>query len=288
MDKNLEVISLCTRHKNSNFSVEDISFSIPKGSILGIIGENGAGKTTTLNMILGLKKKTSGSVKIFGKDYDGENTDIKEEMGVVFDDIYLPNQLTAKEISSIYKNIYKKWDEEFFIKTLERFQISLLKKIKDYSKGMQRMLSIVVGMSHHPRLLILDEPTSSLDPVKRQDILRLFQEYVENGENSILFSSHITTDMEKVADYVVFIKAGRIVFCEEITKLIYEYGLVRCSGEAFDRIPKKQMIAHQKQDYQNLVLVRSREGIEHIGGRVSVENPALEDIMNLFSRGVIA
>ena len=287
MDKNLEVISLCTRHKNSNFSVEDISFSIPKGSILGIIGENGAGKTTTLNMILGLKKKTSGSVKIFGKDYDGENTDIKEEMGVVFDDIYLPNQLTAKEISSIYKNIYKKWDEEFFIKTLERFQISLLKKIKDYSKGMQRMLSIVVGMSHHPRLLILDEPTS-LDPVKRQDILRLFQEYVENGENSILFSSHITTDMEKVADYVVFIKAGRIVFCEEITKLIYEYGLVRCSGEAFDRIPKKQMIAHQKQDYQNLVLVRSREGIEHIGGRVSVENPALEDIMNLFSRGVIA
>lgn len=287
MDNNLEVISLCTRYKNSDFSVEDISFLIPKGSILGVIGENGAGKTTMLNTIIGLKEKTSGSVKIFGKDYDGENMDIKEELGVVFDDIYLPNQLTAKEISSVYKNIYKKWDEKFFIKTLEKFQISVSKKIKDYSKGMQKMLSIAVGMSHHPRLLILDEPTSSLDPVKRQDLLGLFQEYVENGENSILVSSHITTDLEKVADYVMFIKAGKIVFCEEITKLIYEYGLVRCSGEIFDRIPKKQMIVYQNRDYQNLVLVKNRTGIEDMGSRVSVENPALEDIMKLFSRGVI-
>lgn len=283
----LKVDSLSANYKSSNFSIKNISFSIPNGSIVGMIGENGAGKTTILNSILGLKKKNKGVVKVFGKEFDGKDVNIKEQIGIVFDDIYLPKILTAKEVSRIYNNIYRNWDHKYFLETLEKFNILPSKKIQDYSKGMQKMFSIVMATAHYPKLLILDEPTSSLDPVKRQELLKLFQEFVENGKNSILFSSHITTDLEKISDYVIFIKDGVKVFAEETTKLVYEYGLVRCTKEDFNKISQDKMIVYQIEDYQNLVLVNNRDGIELLGSNLVVENPTLEEIMNLFSRGVV-
>ena len=282
MLNNLEVTSLNVGYKNSDFLVENVSFSIPKGKILGMVGENGAGKTTIFNTILGLKLKKSGEVKIFGQKMDENRTSILEKIGVVFDDIYLPEQLTAKEISHIYMKIYQQWDLDFFEKTLKRFEIPLDKKVKNYSKGMQKTLSIILGMAHHPKLLLLGEPTASLDPVKRHEILELFQEFIEDGEKSILFSSHITNDLERIADYVVFIKNGKKILDAEVTDIIYKYGIVRCTTQELGRIPKEIIVSYQKKAYNNVVLVNDRT---ELSDKLVIENPTFEEIMNMFVKG---
>lgn len=283
----LQVDSLSASYENSDFSIKDISFSIPCGFIIGMIGENGSGKTTIFNSILGLKKKDNGTVKIFGEEFDGKDVNIKTDIGVVFDDIYLPDVLTAKQVSNIYNSIYKNWDELYFLKMLERFNILPSKQIKNYSRGMQKMLSIVIAMSHKPKLLILDEPTASLDPVKRQELLVIFQEFIEDGENSILFSSHITTDLEKISDYIIFIKNGEKVFAEETNKLIYEYGLIKCVKEEFDKIPKNQIVAYKDVEHQKIILIDNRYGIKPLEAKLVIENPTLDEIMDLFSKGIV-
>lgn len=287
MDSILEVKNIEKTYPNNGFKLNKINFNVPKGSIVGIIGENGSGKTTTLNLILGLKSKDGGSAKIFGREFNIDDIDTKEKIGVAFDEIYLPSNLNAKEISNIYKSIYNGWDEKYFFSNLSNFGIDNGKKIGDYSKGMQKMLSIVVAMSHSPELLILDEPTSSLDPVKRSEVLEKFLEYIENGERSIVFSSHITTDIEHICDHVVFINKGNLIFASPTIELLYENCIVRCTSESFNKLNKSNMIAYLQKNNQVVVLLKSRDDLDKSIDNIIIENPTLEEIMNIYSKGIV-
>ena len=287
MENILEVKNIEKTYPNDGFKLNKINFDVPKGSIVGIIGENGSGKTTTLNLILGLKSKDGGTVKIFGREFNIDDVDIKEKIGVSFDEIYLPSNLNAKEISKIYKSIYHGWDEKYFFNSLSNFGIDNGKKIGDYSKGMQKMLSILIAMSHSPELLILDEPTSSLDPVKRSEVLEKFQEFIENGDRSIVFSSHITTDIEHICDYVVFINRGNLIFASPTIDLLYKNCIARCTSESFNKLDKSNMIVYLQKNNQVVVLLKSRDDLDQSIDNIIIENPTLEEIMNIYSKGTI-
>ena len=216
MNKAIEIKNLVKKYGTS-FKLGELTLNIPSGYIIGLIGENGAGKTTLIKSILNILHIDRGSIKIFDKDYKKEESLIKEEIGVVLDNSFFPEILLVKDIDSVMKNIYKKWDTELFYNYLNDFDIDKDKQIKALSKGMRKKLEIATALSHHPKLLILDEPTSGLDPVVRQDILNVFQKFVSDDKHTILLSTHITSDLEHIAD--------KIVFIDEVQFLIF-YSLV--------------------------------------------------------------
>ena len=200
------------RKNYKDFQLKDISFSVPKGCIMGFVGENGAGKTTTLKGILNLINRDGGSVEIFGMDNIKDEKKIKEDIGVVFDECCFYDSLNPKESSKIMKRIYKNWDGKIFNDYLKKFQIPDKKIIKEFSKGMKMKLSIAIALSHKPKLLIMDEATSGLDPIVREEILDIFLDFIQDEEHSILMSTHITGDLDKIADYITFINNGEIIF----------------------------------------------------------------------------
>ena len=202
----------------TDFVLDNVSFSVPNGSIVGLIGENGAGKSTIINAVLGLIQKNSGCISLFGKN-ELDNT-VKEQIGVVFDGSIYPENLSPKKINQIMQYIYNSWDKQTFFNLLNQFSIPLDKQIKKFSKGMKMKLAISVALSHQPKLLILDEATSGLDPVIRDDILDMLLEFMQNEEHSILLSSHITNDLEKIADYIVFIHEGQVAFFKSKDELM--------------------------------------------------------------------
>lgn len=263
----------------------DVSFKVPYGSILGIIGENGSGKTTIMSIILNIKKMSGGKIEIFSESMKVDDTNLKEKLGVSYDDNCFPDIINASEVSSIMSNIYTNWDEDYYISMLRKFNISPFKKIGKYSKGMKKALSIISALAHHPQLLILDEPTSDLDPVHREEMLGLFLEFIEDDRNSIVFSSHITTDIEKIADYVTFLDNGRTVVTEEKDKLIYNYGIIRCGKEGLSVIDEEDIIALLKRDYEFTVLVPNQEKYQNLNHNLTVENPTLEEMLYLLSKG---
>lgn len=208
MNKNALTVSGLTK-KYKEFSLSDVSFEVPQGAIVGLIGENGAGKSTTINAILDLTHKDAGEISIMGTPIEELTMDMKEKIGVVFDGTNFSEELTPKKLNKVLKGIYASWDEDFFISLLKKLSLPFQKKIKSFSKGMKAKLSIAVAFAHHPKLLILDEATSGLDPIVRDHILDMFLDFVQDEENSILVSSHITTDLEKVADYIDFFQTKR-------------------------------------------------------------------------------
>ena len=209
MENNIELKNVSKKYKD--FELKDISFNVPQGCIVGLIGENGAGKTTTIKSILNITK-AEGDIKIFGKDNKKDEKEIKEKIGVVLEDSFLSDYLTAKQINSIMKDIYEIWDENKYRNLLKQFNLPTNKLIKDFSSGMKMKLKIATAISHNSKVLILDEPTSGLDPVVRNEILDIFRKYVEEDETrSILFSTHITTDLEHLSDYILFIENGKIM-----------------------------------------------------------------------------
>lgn len=283
-EKILEISNLKASYSDSDFSL-NVSLDIPKGYIIGLIGENGAGKTTFINSILGIKKIDSGNFNYWGEEFDIDNINLKSRIGVCFDDIYLPKNLKLYQVEKIYSGIYKKWDKAFFYNTLKKFDISVEKRIEECSKGMQKMFSIILTLSASPDFLILDEPTSALDPVKRKDVLELFQDFIMEEEKSILFSSHITTDIEQIADIVVYMRKGKIQFVEPITKLLNDYVILRCSEQVFEANKLENMIAYRKRSNSYEILLSSYEGLEL--DSFIIDTPKLEDIMNIYSKGVV-
>ena len=203
----LAISGLCKRYQS--FALEDVGFSLPEGSIMGFIGENGAGKTTTLKLILNEVRRDAGEIRIFGKDNIRDEIEVKKQIGVVFDEICFYDELTAGDVGKILRRVFRTWDQPLFEKYLREFGLPQKKKIKEYSKGMKMKFSIASAISHHPRLLLLDEATSGLDPIVRSDILDLFLDFIQDEGCSVLFSSHITTDLERVADYVTFLHKGQ-------------------------------------------------------------------------------
>lgn len=283
MDNILEIKNLTKQYPG--FKLDHVSFEVPKGCIMGLIGENGAGKSTTLNAILDLIIKDEGSILFWGKELTAKDSSIKEDIGVVFDEINFYDTLTPAKIEKILAAAYKQWDKEEYYRLMKRFQLPVNKEIKTFSKGMKMKLNISAALSHHPKLLILDEATSGLDPVMRDDILDVFLDFVQDEEHSILMSSHISTDLEKVADYITFFHQGKHVFTLPKDQLIYNYGIIRCGAAVFDSIDKDDVLAYRKCDYQWEVLVANREKARRRYKNGIVDNATIDDILLLYIKG---
>lgn len=282
MDNILEVRNLTKQY--ADFTLDHVSFSIPKGTIMGLIGENGAGKSTTINAILDLIHKDDGTVTFWGQELSSAKQ-LKEDIGVVFDGINFYETLTAAKVEKISQTAYKQWDDRLYREYLNRFQLPADKEIKTFSKGMKMKLCIAVALSHRPKLLILDEATSGLDPVMRDDILDVFLEFVQDEEHSIMISSHITTDLEKVADTITFIHQGKVLFCKAKDELLYHYGIIRCGAAIFDEIDKSEILAYRKEDYQWNVLVADKEKARRRYKNAVVDDAAIDDILLLYVKG---
>ncbi len=283
MENILEVHHL--NKKYNSFALKDVNLILPKGMIMGLIGENGAGKSTTMKAILNLIEVDSGEVKIFGLDMKENERQIKEDVGVVLDDSFLSEYLTPNDLHHIMKNIYRNWDEQLYFKYLKDFKLSKDKLVKEYSSGMKMKLKIIVALSHHAKLLILDEPTSGLDPVARNDILDLFRDFIQNEECSILVSSHITSDLEHIADYITFINDGSIILSATRDELLDEYGIVKCSKEEFSKLVKKDYVKYKKNRYGYEVLVKNKKAIKDKYDIKVIDKPTIEDIMLIYIKG---
>ena len=283
MENNIEVNNLSKKY--DGFELKNINFAVPKGSIVGFVGENGAGKTTTIKSILNITN-ANGNIKILGKDIKQHEKEIKQNIGVVLDDSFLSDYLTAKQINSIMKDIYKEWNESKYINYLKQFNLPTNKLLKDYSSGMKMKLKIATAISHNTKLLILDEPTSGLDPVVRNEILDIFRNYIEEDETrSIFISTHITTDLEHISDYIVFIEKGEIIFNIPTAELLENYGIIKCSKEEFLNIDKQDYIRFKKEKYQYEVLTDNKENIIRKYNITTIDKPSIEDIMLLYVKG---
>lgn len=277
MEYAVRVNNLCKDYPD--FSLHDISLDIPMGSIMGLIGENGSGKSTTIKAMLDVVKRDSGDVEILGLNLKEREQDIKEEIGVVFGDSQFPDFLTAGQISGILGNVYKKWDGALFTSYLSRFSLPEKKRVKEYSRGMAMKLAIAAALSHHPRLLILDEATSGLDPVARDEILDLFFDFIEDGEHSVLIASHITSDLDKVADYITMIHEGRILFTEEKDALLEDLGVLRCGEAEFARLKDIRTVGSRRNPYGMEALIHGREEVKMRYPELVVDRTNIEEIM---------
>ena len=284
MQRNVLAVNNLTK-KYQDFVLDKISFSVPCGTIVGLIGENGAGKSTTINAILGLINYDSGNIELLGKRDTELDDSVRNQIGVVFDGSNYPDVLSAQKLNRVFKQIYSTWDESKFFALLKKMSLPMDKKIKEFSKGMKMKLSIAAALSHNSKLLVLDEATSGLDPVVRDDILDMFLEFVQDENNSILVSSHITSDLEKVADYIVFIHEGRVVFCKSKDELRYKYGIIRCGAAQFDTIDKEEVIVYRKQDYEWEVLIADREKAQRKYPKAVIDPATIDEIMLLYIKG---
>lgn len=281
MNNCIEIKNLTKTYEN--FKLDNVSFNLPMGSIMGLIGENGAGKTTTLSLILNTIKKDSGEIKIFGLDNITHEKEIKEQIGVVLSESYFHDHLTTKDISEIMKNIYKSWDSNQFESYLSKFNLPSKKIIKEYSKGMKTKLSIAVALSHNPKLLILDEATSGLDPIIRNELLDVFLDFIQDEKHSILISSHITSDLEKIADYITFINNGKIIFSKTKDSLSNDYAVLKCGINDFEKVKKEHIIGHRKNQFGYEVLLDNKQSVLY--GDFIKEKATIEDIMLFYVRG---
>lgn len=273
MENVLKITNLSKSYKD--FKLDNVNIELPKGCIMGFIGENGAGKSTTIKLILDLIHRDSGSINILGKDNKKELTSIKEHIGVVMDECFFPENISAKDINLIMNNIYKTWDENKFNNLLKNFSLPEKKIIKEYSRGMKMKISIAVALSHDSKLLILDEATSGLDPIIRDEILDVFLEFIQDEEHSIFVSSHIISDLEKICDYITFIHKGKIIFSEAKDSLLESYGILKCSTDVFNGIDKSIIKGFRKNSFGVEALVLKNK----LRGNYTIDKASIEDIM---------
>lgn len=285
MENILELQQVSKSFPKSDFMLDQVSFSLPYGTIMGFVGENGAGKTTTIGCILNTVTKDSGTVKLFGREMLDEDTDMREKIGVVYDGDNFPSYWTAKQLSQVMEGLYTQWDQALFQKYLEDFHLPVKQKIKYYSRGMAMKLALAAALSHHPQLLILDEATSGLDPIMRDKMLDVFLEFVQEEDHSILLSSHITSDLEKVADYITFIHNGKLIMTVSKDDLAYHYAVMRCRESQFLALDPGDILAYQKRDFQIDVLVSDGKAAQRKYKGVVVDHVSIDEIMLLMVKG---
>lgn len=278
---NLEIQNL-TKHF-PHFSLQNLSMNVPVGSIVGFVGENGSGKTTTLKLILNLLHRDEGTITLFGQDNIACENEVKRRIGVVFDSLCITEQAKLKQVDAILKGIYPDWDSPYFFRLCEQFQLPDNLPAKKFSKGMKMKLSIATALAHHPQLLLLDEPTSGLDPVVRNEILDLFLDFIQQEDHSILFSSHITSDIEKVADYVVMLHDGQVVCQESKDTLLYEYGVLKCSSDQFYKVAEGDILCRRKTSHGYELLVRDKTAMAHKYPDMVMDNLTIEQLMLFYS-----
>lgn len=263
------------------FTLDNVSFSVPRGTVMGFIGENGAGKSTTIRAILGLLKRGEGTITVLGEEAGRLSPETKEKIGVVFDGLTFPENLTAKQLDKVMGGLYRSWDSAMFGGYLARFGLPEKKRLRTFSRGMTMRLSIAAALSHHPELLLLDEPTSGLDPVVRSEILDLFLEFMQDERHSILMSTHITSDLERIADYICLIHGGRIVFTEERNEMLAKYRILKCTEEQLAAIDKADVIGMRKGRYASEVLTLAAGKYPGVAADV----PTIEEIMVYYIKG---
>ncbi len=283
MDAILQIDKLTKRYPG--FCLDGLSLTVPSGAIVGLIGENGAGKTTTIDLVIHAIEKDSGEIRIFGKDNIVHEKELKQCIGMVQDTCNLPRMFTISDIETVMGRIYTGWDRDRFRALTQKFDLPAGQEIWTFSKGMKVKLNFAIALAHHSRLLLLDEATSGLDPVARDEILDLLLGFVQDEGNSVLLSTHITSDLEKIADYVAFLHKGKLLFRKPKDELIYHYGIVHCGAEQFANMDKEDIVAWRKQDYEHQVLVADREGVAKKYPGYIIDPAALDDIMLLYIKG---
>ncbi len=262
-----------------DFKLNAISFCVPEGSVCGFIGQNGAGKTTTINLILDVIKRDAGEIWVFGESIDQDSAHLRENIGVVFAEMGFHEFMTGKDINTMMKNIYKNWDEEIFFTYLKRFSLPSKKRCGAFSRGMQMKLQIAVALSHHAKMLIMDEPTSGLDPIVRNEMLDIFREFVVEEDHTILLSSHITADLEKLADEVVFIDGGRIILTGNKDEILEKHGLLKCRKEDADKVSESLIIHKEISSLGAEILINDRRAAAKLYPDFIIEPASLEQIM---------
>lgn len=277
LENAIEIIGLTKKY--DGFSLNDVSFNVPKGSIMGFIGQNGAGKTTTIKAILNIIKADSGKINIFGLDNTEHEYEIKENIAAVFDELPFHDSLSAKQLEIILGGIYKSWDNAKFKEYLERFCLPEKKPFGKFSKGMKMKLQIAAALSHNAKLLIMDEATTGLDPVVRDEILHIFLEYLRDENNSILMSSHITGDLEKIADSVTFIDKGRLLLTGYKDDIIENHGVLKCSRSDYESIDKSDIISARISDFGVSVMVNNKNACSKKYSGLVMDNTTLDEIM---------
>ena len=285
MENILEVNDISKEYKD--FRLDHITFSVPRGMICGMIGENGAGKTTTISCIMDILRPDSGDVRVFGMDYAHAAREIKERIGLVMDGLEQNPFLYVSDLDKIMKRLYRTWDSGRFQSYLKRFQLPADKKVKDLSKGMNVKLNFAIALSHDVELLILDEATSGLDPVMRDEILDLLQEFVTDENHSILISSHITSELDKIADYILFIHEGKISFLKSREDIELNYGVLHCRRELFEALSPEDYDAYIQEPYSYKVLINNRSEVERRFQDLLVDRATIEDIMLFYVKGVV-
>ena len=279
MENAIEVRGLCKRY--ADFQLQDVSFTVPAGSIVGFIGENGAGKTTTMRAILGTLRPDGGAVTVLGKP--AGDTKTLAQVGAVFEEAFFYEVLSPAEVGACLASLQPGFDRGYYRQLLDRFDLPPAKKIKDLSRGMRMKLRLAAALAHHPKLLLLDEATSGLDPVMRAEILDLLRDFIQDAENSVLLSSHITADLEKAADYIVYIQKGRILFEKETDLLLEEYGILRAGADALSALPDDLVVAARANAFGRAALVRDRRLAAALVPGAVLDKPTLDDIMQFYS-----
>jgi len=281
----LEVKNLTKKFKD--FAINDISFTLEKGYIMGFIGPNGAGKSTTIKLIMNLLKKDDGEIKIFGLDNVEYEKEVKNRIGFVFDENYFYEELTVMEMKRVIAPLYKNWNDRVFNKYLKEFSLPAKAKIKELSKGMKMKFSIAVALSHEAELLIMDEPTSGLDPIIRSELLDILTFLIQDENKSVFFSTHITSDLDKIAYYITFINNGSIVFSCAKDDILENHGLVKGPKEILDADLRKYFIGLKETQFGFEGLTENRQQVKRIlRDRAIIDRPSLDDIMLYYAKEV--
>ena len=265
--------------KYDGFTLDKVSFNVPKGSIMGFIGQNGAGKTTTINAILNIVKKDEGAIKLLGLDHEKDEYDAKKQIAAVFDELPFDDRLNAITIDKVLREVFEEWSSETFFNYLDRFSLPRKKKFGKFSKGMKMKLQIASALSHNAKLLIMDEATTGLDPVVRNEILDIFLEYLQNEDHSILMSSHITSDLDKVADSVTFIDKGKVLISGYKDDILYSHGILKCTKDDYKDIAPEDIVSARLNDFGAEIMVSDKAECSRKYSGAVIDPATLEDIM---------
>lgn len=269
--------------KLGSFAIEDLSLTVPAGTICGLVGENGAGKSTTIRLLMNALKADSGEISLLGaKAGTPEFNEAKEDVGVVLDEAYFPETLTAIQVGKVMAGTYRRWDQGQYEGYLKRFDLPEKKQFKEFSRGMKMKLAISAALSHAPKLLVLDEATAGLDPIVRDEVLEIFNEFTLAEDHSILISSHIVSDLEKLCDYIAFLHKGRLLFCDEKDRLLETYGIFTGTTEQADSLEPKAVIGRESSGYGGVRALVRRDGVP---GSLELERPSIEDIILYMVKG---
>ena len=284
MDRNALVVNGLTK-RYQDFTLDGVSFTVPQGSIVGLIGENGAGKSTTLHAVLGLIGRDGGTVELLGLPDTALDDGVRNQIGVVFDGNSYPEMLTPRKLGRVMGKIYRTWDPDRYAALLQQLALPADKRIKALSKGMKMKLALAVAFSHHAKLLVLDEATSGLDPVVRGEMLDLFLEFIQDEGHGVLMSSHITADLERIADQIAYIHKGKLLFQQDKDLLLEDMAILRCSAGEIDSLPKNLVVARRGGAYGSAALVRHPQNVRRLLPSAVLDRADIDEIMQFISGG---